>query len=99
MAKFCDWLEILRSLRDKMEIIFNEKEAAGFLKVSPATLRRLRMNRQVPYVPGKPVRYMQTSLVGWLQAKELPVVRASEDKRKGVKPYAALDAMSLMLAI
>lgn len=82
-----------------MDTILTEREAASFLKISTATLIRLRRRREVPYVPGKPVRYIDTSLLSWMKAKELSPLPVSKEIPRPQQRYNQLDSSEMMLAM
>lgn len=54
-----------------MSEIMTESEAAEFLRVGRSTLRALRRAKQVPHLPGKPSRYLRSSLLAWLHGQEV----------------------------
>jgi len=54
-----------------MDEVMTEPEAAKFLKRGLTTLRSMRRAGQVPYLPGKPVTYLRSSLLAWLQEQEI----------------------------
>lgn len=71
-----------------MDEVMTEAEAAKFLKKGLSTLRALRKAGQVPYLPDKPVTYLRSSLISWLQAREIqpsaatkPPVRSTNYRR------------------
>lgn len=54
-----------------MSEVMTEQEAAEFLRRGLSTLRALRRAKQVPHLPGKPARYLRSSLLAWLQGQEI----------------------------
>jgi hypothetical protein len=54
-----------------MDEVMTEPEAAEFLRIGRSTLRTLRRAKQVPHLPGKPSRYLRSSLLAWLRGQEV----------------------------
>ncbi|WP_304951449.1 helix-turn-helix domain-containing protein [Sulfitobacter sp.] len=53
--------------------ILTEPEAAEFLRIGLTKLRELRRSELIPYIPGKPVRYLSLSLLDWIKEQEVQV--------------------------
>jgi len=53
--------------------ILLEPEAAEFLRLGLTKLRELRRKELVPHLPGKPARYIRTSLLEWMKEQEVQV--------------------------
>lgn len=55
--------------------IITEREAATMLRLSTKTLSRMRKTGQVPYLPGKPVRYIKQALLDEMTSRLIPATR------------------------
>lgn len=53
--------------------ILTEPEAADFVRLGLTKLRELRRDRKIPYIPGKPIRYLRGSLLRWMAEQEVQV--------------------------
>ncbi len=61
-------------MSNELPTLLTYKEAAAFLTVSEATLRRWVMLRQVPFIKiGKSVRFDPAELEAWIRAQSVPV--------------------------
>lgn len=62
-----------------MNEVMTEPEAAEFLKRGLSTVRALRRAKQIPHLPGKPARYLRSSLLEWEKSMEVQPISASAE--------------------
>lgn len=75
--------------------VMTEREAAAFIRKSSSTLKKMRLDGDVPHLPGKPVTYLRTGLLAHLQSIEIPPcarLTPSEDSSADVDDSALRSA-------
>ena len=63
-----------------MKEVMTETEVAEFLRQGLSTVRDLRRSKKIPRLPGKPARYLRSSLLDWLQSQEVQPIQVAADK-------------------
>ena len=58
------------TLFDKMQILTID-DLAALLGKKPQTIRNWVARREVPFIPGRPVKFLAASIATWLQHKEI----------------------------
>jgi hypothetical protein len=65
-----DRLSGCERLFDNLDLLTVD-ELAAFLGKRPQTIRNMVAMRIIPHIPGRPVRFLGSSIVTWLKSKEI----------------------------